>query len=229
MRKQLIKSYINKSLITVVPNALVIDEYISSKNDDSFRRELGANEDVKLIANIGRLSPEKGQEIFLRAAKKLLSENSNLLFILIGIGPLQSKLERLVESLGISDNVKFLGYRSDMINIYNSLDLVVQSSFTEGMPNVILEALLMKVPVIATDVGGTKEVMQHNYSGVLIESSNLDQLVASINAWVNNEGKFNEYGENGKKYVVNNFDHIHRVKRIEEIYQSVYEKSIKVN
>lgn len=225
MRKQLIGYGIKDSKINVIQNALIIDEYMPDRTDQSFRSELGLDGNAKLIANIGRLSPEKGQEIFLHAAKELVSINRNLYFLLIGIGPQQAYLEALVNELGISGNVRFIGYRKDMNRIYNSLDLVVQSSSTEGMPNVILESLLMKVPVIATDVGGTSEVMQHNYSGLLIEPNNLDMLVTSVKQWNEGAHQFADMVERGREYVSSNFDHRLRVKRLMNVYDQVAGRS----
>ncbi len=221
MRSQLIGYGIKDHKINVIQNALIIDNYQPDKSDRSFRQELGLDSDVKLIANIGRLSPEKGQEIFLYAARELLQVNKNLCFLLIGIGPQQSFLENLAEQLGITENVRFIGYREDMNRIYNSLDLVVQSSSTEGMPNVILESLLMEVPVVATDVGGTSEVVQHDYSGLLIEPDNLEALVNSLIQWNRNPEKLQDMVKLGRQYVAGHFDHNRRVERLMDVYDQV--------
>lgn len=221
MRGQLTGYGVSEKKIKVIQNALIIDQYEPNKGDQSFREELGIAAETRIIANIGRLSPEKGQEIFLYAARELLQSEDNLCFLLIGIGPQQDFLESLVKNLGISDHVKFVGYRSDMNRIYNSLDLVVQSSITEGMPNVILESLLMKVPVVATDVGGTSEVVQHEFSGTLIEPNNLDMLVNAIKHWYENEKLHLEMVDRGRQYVSEYFDHNLRVERLMELYDQV--------
>ena len=221
MRNQLIRLGIGDDRITVIPNALIIDDYRPNRTNQSFRHELGLSPSTRMIANIGRLSPEKGQHIFLRAARKLLDIDPDLCFILIGVGPEQASLESLVDELDISDHVIFTGYRSDMQNIYDSLDLVVQSSDTEGMPNVILESLLMKVPVIATDVGGTSEVVQHMQSGVLISPGNLEQLVAAISDYLGDPDVHMKMAAAGREYVARNFDHTRRVQRIMEVYEQL--------
>ncbi len=108
-----------------------------------------------------------------------------------------------------------------MQNVYNSTDLIVQSSYTEGMPNVILESLLMQVPVIATDVGGTSEVSQHDYSGYLIPPDNLDRLVEGIQDYLNNPEKHHRMAIKGRDFVCQHFDHRVRVEKINEIYQEI--------
>jgi len=221
MRRQLRRIGIADSSIRVIPNALIIDDYQPDRQQQSYREELGLADSTRLIANIGRLSPEKGQAIFLRAARELLEREQDLCFVLIGIGPQQDELQALADELGISRQVVFAGYRSDMQNIYNSVDLVVQSSSTEGMPNVILESLLMEVPVVATDVGGTAEVMQHETSGILIEPGDLQQLVAGISSFIENPQYHQQLAAAGRKYVAQNFDHKRRVERLMDVYEQL--------
>ena len=133
----------------------------------------------------------------------------------------QDYLQQLVDELGIADHVVFAGYRKDMRDLYNSLDLVVQSSYTEGMPNVILESLLMQVPVVATDVGGTAEVVQHEQSGILIEANNLQQLVNGMQDYLDNPRRHADLVAAGREYVARNFDHNRRVARLMDVYEQV--------
>ena len=84
------RAWVSRRKLTVIPNALTLDRYIPNRADDSFRREIGAPRDTLLVANIGRLSPEKGQLEFLQAARVLVERGENIKFILIGIGPDQA-------------------------------------------------------------------------------------------------------------------------------------------
>jgi len=220
MHGQLRALGVKQNNISVIRNALIIDNYKPDRSKQSFREELGFNESVKLIVNIGRLSPEKGQDIFIEAAKEL-SSFKDIKFILIGVGPEQARLEQMIDHYGIADNVIFTGYRSDMLNIYNSVDLVVQSSYTEGMPNVILESLLMQVPVVATSVGGTAEVVEDNVTGLLIESHNLEQLTDGIRHFIDNPDYHSGMAAKGREFISKNFDHNLRVHRLMDVYDDV--------
>ena len=97
-------------------------------------------------------------------------------FLLIGIGEDERQIRQSVEKRGLTEHVHFVGYQTDMAAVYDSTDLVVQSSSTEGMPNVVLEALLMETPVVATNVGGTSEVVEDGVTGCLVEESSIQQL-----------------------------------------------------
>lgn len=204
---------------TVIPNAVRVEHFQPRRGPGEFRASLGVAEDELLIANIGRLSPEKGQAMFLAAAREVVEQHPEARFVLIGIGPDQDELESFVARSGLGMHVRFAGYRGDMDVIYNELDLVVQSSFTEGMPNVVIEALLMEVPVIATDVGGTREVLRHGQTSVLIAPGEHRALVAAIEEFVANRQKFVEMAQEGRKDMLLRFDHARRVERLAEVYE----------
>lgn len=206
---------------TVIPNALRTERYRPSRGAGAFRMAAGISSDEIVIANIGRLSPEKGQMPFLEAARDLLRRHRGLRFVLFGIGPDQDVLERFVAENGMTGAVLFAGYRADMDALYNELDLVVQSSFTEGMPNVILEALLMEVPVIATDVGGTDEVISGGKTGLLISSGDHEALVSAMERFLADRPRFQTMARQGREDVVLRFDHGRRVERLVAVYDRV--------
>lgn len=220
-RRLVEKTGVPKAKIAVISNALRLDQYVIDRSASTFRQELGVKPHTALIACIGRLSPEKGQQEFLMAAHALAREFEHVKFVLIGIGPTKEQLERYVIEKGLSELVVFCGYRSDMINIYNGVDLVVQSSYTEGMPNVVLESLLMEVPVIATDVGGTGEIIEAGKSGVLIKPGSVNALVEQIGNFLRNPSMFRDMATMGRQIVEEKFDHRRRVEKLAGIYREV--------
>lgn len=220
-RRLVERTGVSKDKIAVISNALRLDQYVIDRSSSTFRQELGIKPHTALIACIGRLSPEKGQHAFLMAARELAQEFDHVKFVLVGIGPIQEQLERYVMENGLSEWIVFCGYRSDMINIYNGVDLVVQSSYTEGMPNVVLEALLMGVPVIATDVGGTGEVIEAGKSGVLIKPGSVSAIVEQIRNFLRNPSMFRAMAMLGRQMVEEKFDHRKRVEKLAGIYRDV--------
>ncbi len=212
------KSYISDKKLTVINNALKVENYKLDKDFCEIRTEFGIDKEEILIANIGRLSPEKGQLDFLRLAKKIIEFNDKVKFILIGIGPDQNILESYVEKNNIKESVIFAGFRNNMNDIYNEIDLVIQSSYTEGMPNVILEALLMETPVIASDVGGTSEIIKDKVNGVLFEKGRIDQLVIEVNRFLKNTEHFKILAKEGRKNILQNFSHSKRIKQLDQLY-----------
>lgn len=224
IKKLLLDAGVPEHKITVIPNALRTEKYANNKQNQGFRKEVGVDEEKILVANIGRLSPEKGQLEFLLAAVDFIPKFPNIHIIFVGIGPEEEKLKKFVADNNLSANVMFAGYRTDMVNIYNDIDLVVQSSYTEGMPNVVLEALLCQTPVIATDVGGTNEIIEHGYNGILIPDNKPSTLTQAIADFMENTTRHNEMARTGRKTIIDKFDHNTRVRKLESTYDELIKR-----
>lgn len=221
LRSQLNRQGIRLARITALPNAVAFEKFLRVTDGTSFREELGVGPETVLVANIGRLSPEKGQAEFIEAARAVVPGHPDMRFILIGVGPDRPKLEKLARDGGISDKIVFCGYRADMPRIYSSLDLVVQSSYTEGMPNVILEAAAMEVPVIATNVGGTSEIIEHDVSGTLIESGSTEQIAFAMRDFMHNRAKYRNLANAARQSVQQRFSYESRTRRFLQIYDTL--------
>jgi glycosyltransferase involved in cell wall biosynthesis len=202
---------------TVLRNALVLKSY-GSEIVNKPRRAINPNEAVMI--NVGRLSPEKGQEMLLQAMHALTPRWPKLRLKFAGIGPLEEHLRSVARTLGLEDRVEFVGYVKDMPRLYADIDLVVQSSFTEGLPNVILEAAYLRVPIVATAVGGTAEVVRHGHSAWLLEPR-IDDLAAGIDAFMSNPQHFVAMAEQGHRDVVSQFSFDVRTERLTQVYEAL--------
>lgn len=207
--------WLSDARATVLRNALVLKSY-GSEILNKPRRPIDPNRAV--LVNIGRLSPEKGQEMLLNAIHALTPRWPNLRLKFAGIGPLEEHLRGVARSLGIEDRVEFVGYVKDMPRLYADIDLVVQSSFTEGLPNVILEAAYLRVPIVATAVGGTAEVIAHKESGWLIEPK-LDALIDGITQFLERPQEFVQMAEQAHQGIVQNYSFDVRTEKLTQIYE----------
>ncbi|MFV2044190.1 MAG: glycosyltransferase [Anaerolineales bacterium] len=133
------------------------------------------------IGVIGRLTKQKGHEVLFQAMNTVCETHSPHLLV-IGTGPKETELREQARKLGISKNVHFLGSRSDVLALLASLDLVVSSSLWEGLPTVLLEAMAMEVPVVATNVSGSHEIVKNGVTGLLVPSQDPDGLAKAITA-----------------------------------------------
>ena len=221
LRSELVQRRIEGSKISVVSNALILDDYQPQATDRRYREELGIDDNVKLIVNIGRLSAEKGQSILLDAIAGVCAAGHGICLVFVGIGPEEEDLRERVRILGLDQEVRFAGFRSDMTRIYNSADLVVQSSLTEGMPNVVLESLLMKTPVVATKVGGTGEVVEHGRTGYLVAAGSAQELERGIVDFLDDEARHRQMAARGRVVIESSFAHDERVARMAKMYRVV--------
>jgi len=166
--------------LAVVRNGIAIDTYEFGRRSRTLRAESGLPEDAPVVGHIGRLSPEKGQARLLRTFPRVLEAVPRARLFIVGDGPEMRALQELARSLGLEEATRFLGYREDVREVFANLDLLVLSSDTEGLPNVVLEAMAMGVPVVATAVGGTPEVVEHGVTGLLVPAGDEGALAAAI-------------------------------------------------
>jgi glycosyltransferase involved in cell wall biosynthesis len=139
------------------------------------KKQLGI-ENTFVILSLGRLDKQKNQKLLLNALSK--SVNKDFVCLMVGDGGLKEELILLSKSLGIYEKVKFLGHRTDIENILNASDLLVQSSIFEGFPNVFIEAASVGLPIVATNVGASRTLIREN--GILVKSQNVDELVEAL-------------------------------------------------
>jgi L-malate glycosyltransferase len=139
------------------------------------RRRLGISEHAPLFGTAGRLVPVKGLGYFLETARGLLETLREARFLIMGDGPLRSDLERRARELGIAYAVQFVGFREDVLDVVNALDVFVMPSLHEGLPMALLEASALGKPIVASAVGGIPEVLS-NLHGWLVPPGDVPAL-----------------------------------------------------
>lgn len=134
----------------------------------------------RVVLAAGRLSPEKGFGVLVEAAATICTADPAAGVVIFGEGALRPELERRVAELGLSDRVVLPGFRTDLDSLIGAAEVVVLPSFTEGLPNVALEASAAGVPVVATAVGGTPEVVADGATGFLVPGGEPAALAAKV-------------------------------------------------
>ncbi len=171
-----------------------------------------------VVGTVARLSEQKGIEYLLYAAKKTIEQFPNITFIIVGSGPLASQLKELSIKLNISRNVKFIGFRNDIPELLSVIDIFVLPSLWEGMPNALLEAMAAGKPVIATDTGGSKDLIDSNINGVLVEPANSEALAEAILKLLGDPAQRQRLGESAREKVKERFPIDKMVFKTEQIY-----------
>lgn len=148
-----------------------------SARNAALRAQWAVPMSAPLVGFVGRLSPEKGPEVFLRVARVMQHLDADVHFVMVGEGPMRSELLRFIEQFGLKDRVHLVGLHDDMPAVYAELDVLLSTSHTEAMPFALMEAMACGVPVIGTRVGGVPDLIQHGETGWLI-SPGADQETA---------------------------------------------------
>lgn len=167
-----------ESLIAVIHNGIAAPPAHSPDEIANLRRQSGLSEVEVLLVAVGRLSEQKNFGLLLTALSQLRQERWALL--LVGEGELHADLTAQTALLGLSERVRFLGRRSDVPLIMQSSDALVMSSSWEGFPYVIVEALANGLPIVATDVGGVREGVLHDETGLLVPPADADALTEAL-------------------------------------------------
>jgi glycosyltransferase involved in cell wall biosynthesis len=158
-----------------------------------------------IVGAAGRLSPEKGFDVLIEAARLLTRKHPSIGYLLFGAGSRESALARQIETSGLQDHFRLAGFHANLDDLLPGLDLLVLPSYTEGLPNVILEALAAAVPVVATAVGGTPEVVEEGVNGYLVAPGNPEQLAQRIQDMIDSEPRRREMGRNGRQRMSEEF------------------------
>lgn len=219
---------IPQARIEVIRNAVLTDRFENPAR--VFRSKLlemfppSVRGEIKfVIGAAGRLSPEKGFAVLIQACKYLASEVNDIDFglVLFGDGVLRDELQRQIEAAGLSARVVLGGFTSELDNYMPHFDLFVQSSHTEGLPNVLLEAAAAGIPVVATDVGGTREVVVDGSTGLIVPPNEPQALAIRINELWGNGTLRAAMQAQAAKHIVQNYTFAAQATAYRRVFASV--------
>lgn len=185
------------------------------------RGEFGIAQDSNVIGVVGRLVPIKGHKYLVSAAKRIIREFRNTVFVFVGDGYLRSRLERQAESIGVRKNIIFTGWRKDAVEILDLFDILVLPSLNEGMGKVLVEGMALGKPIVASNVGGIIDLVRNGENGILIPPGDSDALGEAILQLLKDKNLSEKLGKNGKAMVYPEFDASVMVKEIDDLYESL--------
>jgi len=191
---------------------------VTEEEKNRVREKWNIRHDDAVIGIVSKLWEGKGHEILIRAFKEVKKDIKVARLIIVGEGPLYSMLNDLVDRLGLSDSVLFTGFQMDVAEIISSFDVVVLPSYFEGMGRVLLEAMAMGKPVVASRVGGIPDLVKDSVNGFLITPGDVKELSDALKKLLNNKGLANIMGRDGRKGITDKFSTDVMVRSISDIY-----------
>jgi glycosyltransferase involved in cell wall biosynthesis len=210
--------------ITVVHNAVEPD-WLSRAgvSRDEARRSLGIGNSQPLLLAVGRLSREKAFDCLLEAFANFVRGKppGEPLLLIVGDGPERSNLERQIPLLGLAGRVRLIGQVKDVRSYYAAADVVAISSATEGSPNVLLEAMAARVPVVATAVGGIPEIVRHEESALLLPPGDPEALAEALARAVTEPNEAAARAARAYGLIVERHSPQARARRLAELYGEI--------
>ncbi|MBI3406098.1 MAG: glycosyltransferase [Acidobacteria bacterium] len=204
--------------LTVIPNSLDLDTFRADRPASDVRKELSFSAETPLVGILAALRPEKDHVTFLRAAGILAKDFPQAHFLLIGDGTERLRLETLTSQMGIAERVHFLGGRNDISNLLPAMDVLALSSVTESFPNAILEGMAAALPVVATNFGGTPELVEEGKTGFLVPVGDSVAMAARIAELLREPSMGRSMGAAGRARVEREFTPQKMKERLEGLY-----------
>lgn len=204
---------------SVILNGLDLSRFAGTHDAEKERRELGLPPNVPVVAVFSRLNHRvKGIDCFLEAAGRVAAVHRDALFLIVGDGPIRKDLERLAHGLGMGDRVRFAGFRADIPRTMSAVTISVVPSRSEGLSNVLLESMAARLPVVATRVGGTPEVVEDGRTGLLVPPRSSEALAVAISALLADPRRAAAIGRAGRQHIETFFPLSRMLRETESLY-----------
>jgi len=219
-RQRLIHSGLKPGMVEVMANGIDIDYWRRAGAEPVLRRELGLNDEQMLVGTVARITYDKDLPTFYEVATQVAKQLPGTVFIIVGdgYGDELNEARAQVEILGLADVIKFTGHRTDLKNVYRSFDLFLMTSRTEGMPNTVLEAMALELPIISTNVGGVPELIEDGHCGLLAPVGDADALAGAVLSLLRDKPLRQQYGRAARDRIEEKFDFSKRVRILEDYY-----------
>ena len=226
-----VSSRIKAELVERGADAARVTVLLNSIDPDAFRRrpdrvaairaEIGIHPDEFVIGAVGRLEKEKRYDLLIDALAALAPKHPQLRLALVGVGTLAGALGDQARRLGVSEACRFLGHRIVIASLYHAFDLFVQSSETEGTPNAVLEAMAMETPIVATDVGGTRELAVPDTHAIIVPPLDAEALAAGIDRAIADPAGRASRAAAARRRIETDLSFDGRTRRLEAIYEEL--------
>ncbi len=219
-RQRLISGGLVPEHVTVLYNGIDTEYWQRKGIRPVLRKELKIKDNEFLVGTVARITYDKDLPTFYKVAQLVLEENPAVKFVIVGDGygnELQEAKDQ-VASLGLDKIIHFTGHRTDLREIYSSLDIFLITSLTEGMPNTVLEAMALEVPVVATDVGGVPELMGNGKTGILCKTKSHKNMTSALLKLMDDKILRINFATSSRQRIEKKFSFTKRLQKMEQFY-----------
>jgi glycosyltransferase involved in cell wall biosynthesis len=208
----------------VIPDGIEMERFEVRIDFQKQRQELGIAPNDLVVGMVAKLWEGKGHCTLIDATPQIIQEVPNVKFIFVGDGYLRQDLEKLGLAKGMNDYIIFAGFRKDIPEITAIFDIAVLASFFEGLGRVLLEAMALGKPVVATNVGGIPEVVQDGLNGFLVPPGDSQALARAIIRLLKDEQLRRKMGDEARKMIDERFSAEKMVEEIQKVYEELLKK-----
>lgn len=208
----------------LIENGIDVGQYCRRHALAEAKRRLGLPPERIVLGAVGRLSPEKGFDLLIRAVQRLRQSGLDVALVIAGDGDDEPRLRRLIDELGLGDRVRLLGFLGDPRAVYEALDVFVLSSLREGLPNVLLEAMALELPVIATRIAGIPRLIDDGNNGLLIAPDDVNALERALVRLLGDADLRLRLSQAARRTVEVHYSFALRMQKIAELYDRLLDR-----
>jgi len=205
----------------LLENGIDAEEYRRRLDPAEAKAELGFPVGGILIGAVGRLEKEKAFDVLVCSLADLAAKGLDARLVIVGEGGDRARLESLADELGVRDRVRLPGWQTDVRAYFEAMDIFALSSLREGLPNVLLEAMALGVPAVATRVNGIPRVIRDGRNGLLVNAGDRDGMTAALLGLARNPGLQAVLREAGRRTVETRYSFATRMERLQHLYDDL--------
>lgn len=226
IRDELVRRGVRPERITLLLNSIDVKRFVRDEQSvPDARRSFGWSTEAFVFGAVGRLEIEKRYDVLLEAFAKVRAACPNAHLAFAGDGSLKAALVAQAEQLGVAGACSFVGMISDVIPFHHAIDAFVQSSQTEGTPNAVLEAMALGTPVVATDVGGTRDLVTDGVHGLIVPSLNPSVLADAMARVIRDPAAARQRAAAARTKIDQDLSFTTRTRRMEAIYRQLVQEA----
>jgi glycosyltransferase involved in cell wall biosynthesis len=203
---------------SLIENAIDTQQYCRRASAAEAKGRLGMDPGRLLVGAVGRLFPEKGFDVLIRSVHALRRAGGDVALVIAGEGEDRPRLEALVRELGVGDRVHLPGHHAEPMVLYEAMDVFALSSLREGLPNVLLEAMALEVPVVATRIAGVPRLVQGGDNGLLVAPGSVEELTQALATLAADAGLRARLAAAGRRTVETRYSFAGRMRKIRALY-----------
>jgi glycosyltransferase involved in cell wall biosynthesis len=225
---------IDPAKVEIIYNGVNLERFApTEENRRKIRSEFSFKETDVVIGMVGRMSPGKGHEEFLHAAKEILQKTADVKFLIVGGASFgeesyATKIQELCRSLRLEENVIFTGFRRDVPELMSAMDILAFPSHAEAFGNVAIEAMAMSLPVVSTNCDGIVDVVVDGVTGIHVPPKNSGALAEGLMRLIREPERRRRFGEAGRRRVEEMFDEKKQTEMLIARYMKLIDNSLRI-